>query len=258
MKGEAWSEGYFRTAHNDEYQGDGVGQFMAESLGATKAAMIHDGDPYTEGLATQAQMAFEARGGEVVFFTGVDKAETDVRPVLTEIAAAGPDVLFFPIFQPLGDFIAQQAQEIAGFEDIILMGADGLLSETYVTLPFTQDMYFSGPARESTAAYDALVTQYEALYNEKPVQAFHAHAYDAAAMLMTKIEEVAEEQDDGALHIDLRALRDAIYATQNFPGLTGTLTCNEFGDCAQPRIAVYQNTDPTAGIFATVGNQVWP
>ena len=25
-------------------------------------------------------------------------------------------------------------------------------------------------------------------------------------------------------------------------GLTGTITCNQYGDCADPRIAVYQQT----------------
>ncbi len=258
VRAENWSEGYFRTAHNDEYQGDGAGQFMAEFLGASSAAFLHDGDPYTEGLVTQARAAFERRGGTTAFFGAVGKDDTDMRPVLTEVAAAGPDVLFFPIFQPAGDFIARQAPEIVGFENITLMGADGLLSQTFLTLPETQGMYFSGPAGRSSPEYDAMVATYEELFNEPPVQAFHAHAYDAATLLLTKIAEVAEAQDDGSLHVDMRALRDALYATSGFQGLTGTITCNEFGDCAEPRISVYQNPDPSLGIGGTVGNVVWP
>ena len=34
------------------------------------------------------------------------------------------------------------------------------------------------------------------------------------------------------------ALRDAVAATSGYEGLTGTLTCSEFGDCADPKIAV--------------------
>jgi branched-chain amino acid transport system substrate-binding protein len=40
------------------------------------------------------------------------------------------------------------------------------------------------------------------------------------------------------LFIPRRALRDALYATSGFEGLTGTLTCNEVGDCADPAIRV--------------------
>jgi branched-chain amino acid transport system substrate-binding protein len=35
-------------------------------------------------------------------------------------------------------------------------------------------------------------------------------------------------------------MRDAMYATKDFPGLTGNLTCTPTGDCADPKIAVYE------------------
>lgn len=257
-KAESWSDGYFRVAHNDEYQGQGVGQFLADFLQVDTIATLHDGDPYTENLAAETQKAFEEAGGTVVFAGSVGKEDTDMRPVLTEVAAAEPDVLFFPIFQPAADFLVLQAPDVAGFENIQLMGADGLLSQTYVTLPETEGMYFSGPSGKASAAYDQLVATYTEQFNEAPVQAFHAHAYDAATLLLTKIAEVAELQDDGSLHVDRRALRDAIYATSGHEGLTGTITCNEFGDCGAPGISVYQNADPEAGITGTMGNAVWP
>ncbi|RMF04657.1 MAG: peptide ABC transporter substrate-binding protein, partial [Chloroflexi bacterium] len=37
-----------------------------------------------------------------------------------------------------------------------------------------------------------------------------------------------------------QALRDALYATSGFDGITGKLSCNEMGDCADPQIAVNQ------------------
>ena len=35
-------------------------------------------------------------------------------------------------------------------------------------------------------------------------------------------------------------MRDALYATSGHDGITGSLTCNELGDCADPKIAVNQ------------------
>jgi branched-chain amino acid transport system substrate-binding protein len=59
-------------------------------------------------------------------------------------------------------------------------------------------------------------------------------------MVFAAIEKVAVQDADGTLHIPRQALRDALYATKDFKGLTGNLTCNPTGDCADPKIAVYQ------------------
>ncbi|HEX2026912.1 MAG TPA: branched-chain amino acid ABC transporter substrate-binding protein [Nitriliruptorales bacterium] len=252
-----WQEGYFRTAHNDEFQGQGAAQFAFEEVGAKKAVTIHDGDPYTEGLTTQFGEFFKDLGGEIVLATAINKGDTDMRPVLTEVVASQPDLVFMPIFQPEADFIVQQATEFPELEDVQLMGADGLLSDTFVTIPETQNMYFSGPAvDQGSDRYDQFVQRYQEKAGTPPIQAFHAHAYDAANILLDAIEEVAQEDGD-RLTIDRRQMREFLYDLEGYEGLTGTLTCNKFGDCAQPRIGVYLNEDPTAGITATVQNVVF-
>lgn len=246
---------YFRTAHNDLIQGRAAATFALEELGVTKAATIHDGDPYTQGLAGAFGSAFEELGGTITLATAVNKGDTDMRPVLTEVAASGPELVFFPIFQPEADFIVQQSNEIEGLEDTErLMGADGLLSDTFVVLPDTEGMYFSGPATPQTAAYDEFVAKYEEAYGEKPIQAFHAHAYDAANILMKAIEEVAVDDGSGNLTISRTALRDAVAATSGHEGLTGTLSCDEFGDCAAAVIDIMQNTEQQESITEVKAN----
>jgi branched-chain amino acid transport system substrate-binding protein len=240
-EGEAHHPGYFRTSHNDEIQGAAAARFVYEELGIKKAATINDGDPYTEGMTTAFKLSYEELGGTVTEATAVSPDDTDMRPVLTEVEASGAELVFFPIFQPAGDFIAKQAREI-GFEPETLMGADGLLSDTYVSIPATEGMYFSGPETPSGQAYTEFVSKYEEAYGEKPIQAFHAHAYDATMIMFQAIEDVAVEDDDGTLHIDRQELRDAVGATENYEGLSGTLTCDEFGDCGGPPIEVFQNT----------------
>ena len=98
--GENYNVGYYRTAHNDLFQGAAMAKFVFGELGLTTAAAIHDGDPYTQGLAQAFADAFEAEGGTVTGFTAVNKDDTDMVPALTEIAAGSPEALFFPIFQP--------------------------------------------------------------------------------------------------------------------------------------------------------------
>ncbi|MED5600683.1 MAG: branched-chain amino acid ABC transporter substrate-binding protein, partial [Actinomycetota bacterium] len=106
--GPNYNPGYYRTAHNDLYQGAAAANFAIDVLGVSTAAAIHDGDPYTNGLAQAFADAFEAAGGTITGFTAVNKGDTDMVPVLTEIASGSPEMLFFPIFQPEGDFIVQQ------------------------------------------------------------------------------------------------------------------------------------------------------
>ncbi|HEX6286902.1 MAG TPA: branched-chain amino acid ABC transporter substrate-binding protein [Acidimicrobiia bacterium] len=250
--GPEYHEGYFRTAHNDAIQGAAAATFVFDELGLTKVATVNDGDPYTQGLTGAFEAAYEELGGEIVVSTAVTADQTDMRPVLTEIAAAGAELIFFPIFQPAGDFLAEQALEVAGLEDTVLMGADGLLSDTYVVLPQSKGMYFSGPQTPTTPAYDDFVAAYEEAYGEPPIQSFHAHAYDAAMMVFAAIENIAEESD-GNLVIDLQALRDELHSI-TYDGLTGSLSCDEFGDCAAPAIDIVQNTDDTADIGAVRSN----
>lgn len=252
--GPSYHEGYFRVAHNDAIQGAAVARFVFNELGITRVATINDGDPYTEGLTSAFAAPFEDLGGEVVVGTAVAADQTDMRPVLTEIAAADVELIFFPIFQPAGDFVAEQVGEISGLEDVILMGADGLLSDTFVVLPQTKGMYFSGPSPDVTGGYADFVATYEEKFGEPPIQSFHAHAYDATIMLLNAIESIAVESGD-SLFIDLQLLRDELHST-TYEGLTGSLSCDDFGDCAFPAISIFQNTDDTPDIAAVRANEL--
>jgi len=107
-------------------------------------------------------------------------------------------------------------------------------------------MYLSSPNFEAFGeGYADFLSKYQEAYGEAPIQIFHAHGYDAANIMLNAIEEVAVDVD-GTLYVGRQALRDAIFATTDFPGITGTLSCNEFGDCSAPVIAVYQVTPDIA------------
>ena len=151
--------------------------------------------------------------------------------------------------------IVRQATEFPELADTEkLFGADGLLSDTFIVIAETEGMYFSGPATPTGTDYEELVGKYEEEFGERPIQAFHAHSYDAANMLFGAIEDVAVEEDDGTVHVDRQALMDALYELEGFEGLTGTLTCDEFGDCADVKIDIVQNTAGHTTIEQVRGN----
>ncbi len=240
---QAWKPGYLRTAHNDKVQGRAMAEFAINELGVTSAAAIHDGDPYTEGLARVFADAFAELGGTVVEFTAVNKGDTDMRPVLAAVAAAGPpDFLYYPVFTAEGGFLTKQAKEVSGLENTILSAADGMISGAAIEAvgESGEGMYFSGPDLSFTGGlYEDFIAKYIEKYGSEPISVFHAHSFDAANMIFTCIEEVGVE-DGGGLHVGRQALRTCLYATSGFDGITGTLTCNEYGDCADPKISVSQ------------------
>lgn len=235
---ETHQPGYLRTAHNDKVQGKAVAEFAYNVLGARTMATIHDGSPYAEQLQQVACDVFKELGGECVAQEAINVGDTDMRPVLTKIAATKPDVLYYPIFVQEGAYITRQAKEVAGLENTVLMGSDGMISPDFLEAAgdAAEGMYLSGPAAVANEEFDK---KYEAKYGQKPPSAFHLHAYDATMMLLEAIKKVAV-QVDGKLYIPRQALRDALFATKDFKGLTGTLTCNEYGDCADPKIAINQ------------------
>ncbi|HVM11941.1 MAG TPA: branched-chain amino acid ABC transporter substrate-binding protein, partial [Actinomycetota bacterium] len=89
---------YLRTAHNDKIQGGAVADFAYNEAGKRKAATIHDGSPYADGLQQVFADNFTRLGGEITAQQAIQVGETDFGPVLTDIAADQPDFLYFPVF----------------------------------------------------------------------------------------------------------------------------------------------------------------
>jgi len=255
--------GYYRTAHNDLYQGAAAAGFAIEVLGVTTAAAIHDGDPYTQGLAQAFADAFEALGGTITTFTAVNKGDSDMIPVLTEIAAGAPEMLFFPIFQPEGDFIVQQASEVAGLEGITMMAADGLLNSNYMAIAETEGMYFSGPdirygtnSNQSTGqTADGFLAAYNDEWGEDPAAPFWAHSYDATTLLLDAIA-AASYDDDGTLVIDRAGVREYLGSVTDYSGIIGLMSCDAFGDCGSQKITVIGHAD-SGDVSASNANVIY-
>ena len=244
---QAWNPGYLRTAHNDKVQGAAIASYAINELGVTSAAAIHDGDPYTEGLANAFAESFEKLGGTIVQFTAINVGDTDMRPVLTSVSAAGPpEFLYYPVFTAECAFLSKQAREVSGLENTILAAADGCISDAAAEAigDAGEGMVFSGPDISfSGTMYEIFKVAYKDTYGTDTLSVFHAHAFDATNMMFACIEEIAVKEDDGTIHVGRQALRDCLYATSGFVGLTGTLNCDQYGDCADPKISVSELQD---------------
>jgi branched-chain amino acid transport system substrate-binding protein len=247
--------GYLRTAHNDLFQGAMAAQFAYNELGLTSAATIHDGSPYAQSLQEVFAKTFTELGGTVTAQEAINVGDTDMKPVLTSIATGAPQIIYFPIFEPEGDLVAQQAKEVSGLETVALMAADGTFADSFpeATGDAAVGMYMSGPYLDpAIPAYAEFLAKWTAKYGGQPPSGYHAFAYDATNIFFAAIEAVAVVDADGTVHIGRQALRDAVYATSDFDALSGKLTCDANGDCATGEaLGVYQMGEAEVG-----GN--WP
>lgn len=251
--------GYLRTIYNDLSAGAADAEYFAGELGCKTLATVHDGSPYAEQLVRVAENRFKELGGDVVASEAVAPTDVDMRPLLTGIATNKPCVLYFPIFVAAGAQIARQESEISGLEDTHIIGGSAMMAPGFLeaagdaSVGFT----FTNPDASTDAfgdGYAAFVEKYEDKYGEKPIQAFHANAYDGAVVTLNAIEKVAVKDDAGNTYIGRKALRDALFATKGHAGLGGAIDCGEHGDCAGFKFAVYQFTDGDSSTFEIGSN----
>lgn len=244
------SPGYYRTSNNGLYVGEAMAKMVLDHLGLGSAAAIHDGDPYSQSIAQAFADSFADLGGSVTAVSAINKEDTDMVPILTEIAAGSPEALFFPIFQPAGDFVADQAPRVSGLENTVLLTDAALLIDGFMSLPQSEGVYISGPdtrfggdANESTRKTAAQILQaYQDEYGEPPSGAYWAHAYDATTLLLEAIR-AASEVVDGSLVIDRAGIRTHLNAVSGYQGTIGSINCDAFGDCGVQKITVIHHLD---------------
>jgi branched-chain amino acid transport system substrate-binding protein len=276
---------YLRTAHNDLIQGAVVADFAYKELHVTTAATIHDESPYADALAEVFRTDFTKLGGTITpnGNQAISSTDTDFKPLLTTIAQDHPQLLYYPDFDPACALIAKQARDVPGLATTQLMGSDGCLESAYIATggAAVNGTYASGPdftgyRKTSTFYANQFLPAYKSEFGTDPTAGFHAHAFDAANILFEAIKKAAIDAQGNpptipsppaptaatptptappgpAIFIPRTALKDALFSTSGYQGITGTITCTPLGDCAtEVTIAVYRAGTP--GLPVAGGN----
>ncbi len=237
-----------RVALSDALQGDVDANFVFTDLGLTKVAVMHDNSDYGKGLAEVFQTVFESLGGEVTNFEGVQVGDTDFRAALAKIGANAPELIFFGGYSTEAGLIAQQMEETPGLEEASFMSDDGAYTEQYLeaagaAAEGTYMSFVAGADNEDlNAAFDQ---KYLDKYGVSPdsLGPFHGQSYDTIQVIADAVKRVGTVDADGNLVIDREALISAIRVTADLPGLTGTLSCTEIGECGAGGVKVFQVVD---------------
>lgn len=249
--GEHRHDGYYRTAHNDLHVGRAVADFLFLELGLRRAAAIHDGDPYTEGLATAFAHAFTDRGGTVTASASIHRQAASHAATWGSVAEGKPEAVLITLFPDEASEVLQHRPADAFGETLATVITSDFFGDEYLEEPQSAGLYLAGrdarhgdDVNESTGRDVASVlSRITADIDEVSAGSFWPQAYDATTLLLDAIESTSHF-DDGILVIDRAALRDHLSAIDGYDGLTGTLACDAFGDCGAARVAIYQHLDP--------------
>jgi branched-chain amino acid transport system substrate-binding protein len=254
-------EGFMRTIYSDADQGFNDAEWFRKELKCNTLATIHDGSPYASQLAKVAANHFKELGGAVVAEEAVAPTDVDMRPVLTRVAVKKPCVLYFPVFVAAAAQIARQSQEIGDLKNTQLIAgsvvmAPGFLEAAGDAAKGLRLTAINLSPEVMGKDYPAFLEKYKAKYGENPINAYHAQAYDAAVILARAIEKVAKTDDQGTTYIGRKALRDELFSTKGYDGLSGPINCNPHGQCGGFNFAVYQYVDSDPATFKVGGNPI--
>jgi branched-chain amino acid transport system substrate-binding protein len=253
--------GYLRTIFSDVDQGFNDAEWFYNELECRTLATIHDGSPYAAQLVAAGAAHFKELGGEVLAEEAVAPTDVDMRPVLTGIGTKKPCVVYFPVFVAAAAQIIRQAPEIGDLADTHMIGGSAVMAPGLLEAAgdAAKDFVITNldiSPDTMGEKYPQFIAAYEAKYGEGPINAFHAHSYDAAVILAQAIEAVAEKDDEGNTYIGRKALRDALFATSDHEGISGLIDCNEHGQCGGFKFAVYKFTSGDPATFEVGVNPV--
>jgi branched-chain amino acid transport system substrate-binding protein len=220
-------EVYHRVAFSDRIQAEMAAKYIYDVIGVRKIAVMHDGGAYGQGLAEDVAANFEKLGGTVTGIVGITPGETDYSAVLASVAAQAPELVYFGGYDADGAVLVSQ-MDGAGMPDTLFFGCDGTYGTNFLDLAgaAAEGAYSTYVPIPPSAAFDKFKADYEAAFGDPQgkLSPFSPHGYDATAIILAALDKVAIKSGD-TLVIPRKALRDAVRATENFPGLTGTLTC---------------------------------
>jgi branched-chain amino acid transport system substrate-binding protein len=222
----------FRSCFIDPYQGAAIAQFAAKTLGAkTAAIMVDRKNDYSTGLEKVINETFTKFGGKIVATQSYQEGDQDFNAQLTSLKGSNPEVIFVPGYYNDVGLIAKQARD-KGIT-VPLIGGDGWDSEQLYKIGGTalNGSFFTNHYSPFDTAPNVVkfVTDYKSRYNSTP-DALAATAYDAANIMFDAIKR--------SKSLSGPDIRDALQATNAFPGVTGTVTFNQQRDAVKPIVMI--------------------
>ena len=209
---------FFRDYPSDANQGRFAAEYIFNTLGARKIAIVYHVGPYGNGIKDIFSKRILELGGKIVAEESAPQSATDYRTILTKVKAADPDYIYTPMYAEGASLFIRQAKDIG-------VRARFLGPETFSDPKFIKDM--SGLAnimyaQLKTSETEDFKRKILAKTGGEQLPASVANAYDAVHILKLAIEKAG-----GTSSTD--KIADALRAT-NYDGASGHIEFDQNGD----------------------------
>ena len=212
----------FRNVASDIYEGSVMAEYAKNTLKVQSAAVIYINNDFGIGLKDSFGKRFREIGGTIALEQSFNPDESDFRSQLAKIKAAKTNAVYIVGFKEIGLLLRQAAElgvkvkflSFTMFEDPDILKVAGKAAE---------GVYFTSQAFDPESPYDIVQTfvkRFKQKYQIAP-DIFAALSYDASRILISAIEKGGYSSDK---------IKDALYRTKDFPGVTGTTTFASNGD----------------------------
>jgi branched-chain amino acid transport system substrate-binding protein len=222
---------FFRVNASDDVQARVDAEFLVNTLGARRVAVLHNDDPYGIGLAGAVADNLSAMGAEVVTQIQVAVEQSDYSLEVPQVAGASPDAVFYAGYEVECPFL-RYALTQAGV-GVPLLASDGcFLSATIDDSNETAEgMYVSafGPSPWTTAG-DEWIKAYQDVEYRNP-DTYSLNGYTAMEVLL---DGAGKAGDLGS-----QAVASAIRGL-DFNSLLGPISYDPSGDLKDPAIYIFQ------------------
>jgi len=225
---------YFRVCFIDPFQGTVMANYAVKEVKAKKAVIIREvSNDYSVGLAKFFVDAFKKLTGDdaaILAELNYNTNDQDFTAQLTAVKAHNPDVIFAPGNYTESALIIKQARELGitapflggdtwetpEFMDVGKQAVEGAVFSTFFAteVPITPT---------STVFLDA----YRKKYSKEPA-AVTALGFDGYLVVRAAIEKAGS--------LDGTKIRDALAATQAFPGAAGLITFDQNRDATKSAV----------------------
>jgi branched-chain amino acid transport system substrate-binding protein len=242
----------FRNVLSDELQAIIFAKYAKKVLGLNKVAILYIKNDYSQGLAEDFKINFEALGGKVVAMETGMSGDKDFKTQLTKIKETNPNALYIP------NYVAEMAQILEQKSQLGLnvkvLASDGFSNPEIFDLAKDNavGVIFSNSAEDTStnSKKDEFIKKYESKYKVKPDN-FSLNAYDIAWLLINAIEIVYNEsspEDKAKLNLNKDRIREVFHSTRDYQGVSGTINFLPNGD-ASKNVGIYISEKSSEGKY---------
>ncbi|MCP4671730.1 MAG: ABC transporter substrate-binding protein [Desulfobacula sp.] len=213
----------FRICFIDSFQGAAMAKFAHKDLKAATAVVLKNVDEaYSLTLGEYFTEAFINNGGKILWEGTYRGKAVEFSDILNKTASLNPDTVYIPGYIRDSGLIIKQAKSI-GLRSIFLGGdawaeiysyGGKAVEGSYHSAPWHPDVHYEKSVH--------LSRRYKQIFKKEISNTSAPLSYDAVMVLADAIER--------ARSFESSKIRDALAQTNDFPGATGKITFDEFGD----------------------------